>query len=328
MSTLITGGTGLIGSRVAERLLGAGEPVVLLDVVSASERTQPLAERFGAQLIVERGDVLGFGNMGEVVRRHRVQRILHLAYLLGAESNANPGLATQVNVVGTLNVLDVARLCDVPRVVLASSIAVYGRDSAYPEDALPLHEDAAPLVAPGVPIYGAGKVYMEQLAAHYSAQYGIEAVGLRPSIVYGPGRRTGATGWVVALIEDPALGRPVSVGFGDAKMSLIYVEDVADQFTALLRAPSSAFAQRRFFNTGGDTCTMRQVADLVRGIIPDASIAVSAAGETDLAGLAASVSGEALETAIGLRRRHAPLEVGIRAHMNTVRAAAGLSAVA
>ena len=327
MSTLITGGTGLIGSKIAERLLENQEPVILVDVMPAAERVDPLKEKFGDQLTVEKGDVIGFGGLGDLVRRHEVSRIVHLAYMLGAESNANPGLATQVNVVGTTNVLDIAHLFDVQRVTLASSIAVYGRDSMYPPDSLPLQEDAPPYVAPGVPIYGAGKVYMEHLAAHYSNQYGIEAVGLRPSIVYGPGRRTGATGFIVRLIEDPALGRPVSVGFGDANMSLVYVDDVADQFVALLEAPSDRFTQHRFFNTGGDTCTIRELANLVGSIIPDASIEVTGSEETDLAGLAASVTDRNLEQIVGHKRKFAPLENGVRAHMNVVRAQAGLSPV-
>jgi nucleoside-diphosphate-sugar epimerase len=327
MSTLITGGTGLIGSRIAERLLRDGERVILFDVAPVAERVDPLKEKFGDLLAVEKGDVFAFGSLGEAVRRYEVSRMVHLAYLLGAESNANPGLATQVNVVGTVNVLDVARLFDVRRVVMASSIAVYGRDSMYPPESLPLQEDAPPYVAPGVPIYGAGKVYMEHLAAHYSDRYGIEAVGLRPSIVYGPGRRTGATGWVVVLIEDPALGRAVSVGFGDARMSLIYVEDVADQFVALLNAPSDRFDRHRFFNTGGDTCTMRELADVVRSIIPQASIEVTGSEEKDLAGLAASVTDRNLEQIVGHKRRFAPLEEGVRAHMNVVRDQAGLPPV-
>lgn len=327
MSTLITGGTGLIGSKVAERLLLNQEAVILYDVALTAERVDPLKERFGDLLTVEKGDVFAIGGLGDIVRRHSVNQIVHLAYMLGAESNANPGLATQVNSVGTVNVLDVARLFDVQRVVMASSIAVYGRDSMYPPDSLPLQEDAPPYVAPGVPIYGAGKVYMEHLAAHYANQYGIEAVGLRPSIVYGPGRRSGATGFVVALIEDPALGRPVSVSFGDAKMSLVYVEDVADQFVALLEAPADRFTQRRFFNTGGDTCTMRELADVVRGIIPEASIEVAGSEATDLAGLAASVIDRGLEDIVGHKRKYTPVEEGVRAHMNVVREQAGLSLV-
>ena len=325
MATLITGGGGLIGTRVAGRLLEAREEVVLLDVQLAPERVDPLRERHGDRVTALRGDVVTFGTLADAVRPYGVDRIVHLSYLLGAESNQSPGQAAQTNIVGTTNVLEVARLFDVRRVVLASSIAVYGSDERYRPDDLPLREDAAPLIAGGLPLYGAGKLYMEQLAALYSRQHGVEAVGLRPSIVYGPGRRTGSTGWVMALIEDPALGRPVSVGFGDAKMSLVYVEDVADQFVALLRAPAECFGRHRFFNTGGDTCTMRELADLVRGIVADAAIEVSSGPEQDLAGLAASVSDLGLQETLGFRRRFSPLAEGVRAHMNVVRERAGLA---
>lgn len=324
MAKLITGGGGLIGTKVAGRLLDAGEEVVLLDVQLAPGRVGPLRERHGDRVTALRGDVVAFGTLADAVRDHGVDGIVHLSYLLGAESNQSPGQAALTNIVGTTNVLEAARLFGVRRVVMASSIAVYGSDERYRPDELPLHEDAAPFVASGVSVYGAGKVYMEQLAALYSRQHGVEAVGLRPSIVYGPGRRTGSTGWVVALIEDPALGRPVSVGFGDAKMSLVYVEDVADQFVALLRAPAGSFERDRFFNTGGETCTMRELAEVVRGIVPDAAVEVSSGPERDLAGLAASVSDGGLQQALGFRRRFSPLAEGVRAHMNVVREQAGL----
>ena len=325
MATLITGGGGLIGIRVAGRLLEAGDEVVLLDVHLAPERVDPLRARHGDRVTAIRGDVVTLGTLADAVREHGVQSVVHLSYLLGAESNLSPGQAAFTNIVGTTNVLEVARLFDVRRVVMASSIAVYGSDERYRPDELPLREDAAPYVARDLPIYGGGKAYMEQLATLYSRRHGVEAVGLRPSIVYGPGRRTGSTGWVVALIEDPALGRPVSVGFGDAKMSLVYVEDVADQFVALLRAPAECFERHRFFNTGGETCTMRELAEVVRGIVPDAAIEVSSSPERDLAGLAASVSDAGLRETLGFRRRFSPLAEGVRAHMDAVREQAGLA---
>jgi UDP-glucose 4-epimerase len=311
MATLITGGGGLIGTKVAGRLLDGGEEVVLLDVQLAPERVGALQERHGDRVTALRGDVVALGTLADAVREHGVDRIVHLAYLLGAESNQSPGQAALTNVVGTTNVLEAARLFGVRRVVLASSIAVYGSDERYRPDELPLREDAAPYVAGGLPVYGAGKVYLEQLAALYGRQHGVEAVGLRPSIVYGPGRRTGSTGWIGVLIEDPALGRPVRVGFGDATMSLVYVEDVADEFVALLQAPAECFGRHRFFNTGGETCTMRELADVVRGIVPDASIEVSSGPERDLAGLAASVSDEGLRQELGFRRRFSPLAEGV-----------------
>jgi hypothetical protein len=99
---------------------------------------------------------------------------------------------------------------------------------------------------------------------------------------------------------------------------------VANQFIALLRAPSSCFERYRFFNTGGDTVTMRELGDVVRGIIPEAEIEVTPSEEKDLAGLAASVSDQSMEEIVGYKRQYAPIEAGVRAHMNVVRAKEGL----
>ena len=68
------------------------------------------------------------------------------------------------------------------------------------------------------------------------------------------------------------MGEPATVGFGDALVSLVYVEDVADEFLALLDADPRVLARRRFFNTGGDTCTVRELAAIVKRILPAARI--------------------------------------------------------
>ncbi len=319
MATLITGGNGFIGWRAAQRLLERGESVVLVDTSPPNAQVDELARKHGERLTVARGDVLATGNMGELAARNDVDRVLHLAYLLGAESNADPGLATRVNLVGTANVLDLARLVGVRRVVLASSIAVYGNDAAYGPEQLPLREDAPTWIASPVPLYGGGKLYMEQLAALYRLRFGIEAVCLRPSIVYGPGRRTGSTGFVVAVAEDAAHGHPVEIPNGDAAMSLVYVEDVADQVVGLLDVPAERFGERWVFNSGGDTCTMRQYADAVRDVVPDARITIGSGTETDLSGLAASVSGAAIDELLGPTRRHSPVTEGVRALVEAAR---------
>jgi UDP-glucose 4-epimerase len=321
---LITGGTGLIGSYVTEKLLVAGESVVLFDLAPSRWRVDSLQERFGGRLQVVAGDVLAFDHLHDTAQHGAVRAIVHLAYSLGQESNASPAAATQVNVMGTLNVLEVARRLGLERLVLASSIAVYGSDAMYAPDQLPLREDAALHIASGVPVYGAGKVYLEKLGGHYRERFGLPIVGLRPSIVYGWGRRTGATGWITELIERPALGQPARVGSGDARVSLVYVEDVAAQVVALLRAPERCFSRFRFFNTGGETCTVREVAETVRRLVPNAVIEVTSAGEPDLAGLAATVSDRSLEEEVGYRREYTPLECGVRAHINIVRRQAGL----
>lgn len=312
MTTLITGGTGLIGVRLAAQLLARGDRVALFDLAPAAWRIEELRESAGARLAVVRGDVTSLVDLLDAIRTHEVRAIVHLAYVLGAESNQHPELATRVNVLGTSNVLEAARLSDVARVLLASSIAVYGADEEYRPDELPLREDVPLRVARRVPIYGSGKVYLEHVGTHYARRYGLTVAGLRPSIVYGWGRERGASAFAGELVDRAAVGEPVTVDFGDARVSVVYVEDVASQFVALLDADPARFERRRFFNTGGDTCTVRELVDVVRRLAPDARIDVRSKGERDLAGLAASVSDESLVQELGVRRRFTPLEVGLR----------------
>ncbi len=322
MTTLITGGTGLIGVRLAAQLLARGERVALFDWAPAEWRIGDLRDGAGGRLTVVRGDVTSLVDLLEAVRAHEVRAIVHLAYVLGAESNERPELATRVNVLGTSNVLEAARLGGVDRVLLASSIAVYGADEEYRPDERPLREDVALRVARGLPIYGGGKVYLEHLGAHYARRYGLTVGGLRPSIVYGWGRERGASAFAGEVVDRAAMGEPVTVDFGDARVSIVYVEDVASQFLALLDADPARFERRRFFNTGGDTCTVRELVDAVRRLIPDARIDVRSHGERDLAGLAASVTDRSLEEELGVRRRFTPLEVGLRDHVEIARARA------
>jgi nucleoside-diphosphate-sugar epimerase len=103
----------------------------------------------------------------------------------------------------------------------------------------------------------------------------------------------------------------------------VYVDDVAAQFVALLDAPAPVLERRRFFNTGGDTCTIRQLVECVRRVVPDARVEVHSSGEPDVAGLAASVSDRSLEEAVGVRRRFTPLDRGVQAQVAIARARAG-----
>lgn len=319
MTTLITGGTGLIGACLAEKLLARGERAVLLDWAPAEWRIRHLTAGGGDRLRVARGDVTSLVDLMETIRAEGVTAIVHLAYVLGAESNDRPELATRVNIMGTTNVLEATRLTGVQRVLLASSIAVYGADDDYPARALPLDEDAPCYVARGLPVYGGGKVYLEHLASHYARHYGLTVAGLRPSIVYGWGRQRGASAFAGELVDCAAVGEPVTVGAGDAAVSLVYVEDVAEQFLALLGADPARLARRRFFNTGGDTCTVRELAATVRRLVPEARIEVTSSGERDLAGLVTRVTDRGIEEEIGVRRRFTPIEVGLRAHIEVAR---------
>jgi nucleoside-diphosphate-sugar epimerase len=323
VTTLITGGTGLIGSALAERVLARGERVVLFDAAPSATRVAALRAH-GDNVSVVRGDVQSLGELVDAIRRHRVTAVVHLAFLLGSAGNRAPERATRINILGTVNALEAARLSGVERVLLASSIAVYGADEQYAPELLPLREDVPLYVCRSQIIYGGGKVHTEHLAQAYAEYHGLVVGGMRPSIVYGWGRDSGASAFLGEVIDRPAVGEAASVPFGDASVSLVYVDDVAEQYATLLTVDASVLARRRFYNTGGDTCTVRELAETVRRVVPGAKIDVSSKGDRDFGGLASRVSDRSFEEATGYKRRFTPLEAGVRAQVSVARAQAAL----
>ena len=282
----------------------------------------------GDRFQIVRGDVQSLAELVGAIRQHHVTALVHLAFILGAEANRIPEKATRVNMLGTVNALEAARLLGLERVLLASSITVYGADEQYPPEALPLREDVALHVCRTMPVYGGGKLHTEHLAQAYAEYHGVVVGGMRPSVVYGPGRERGASAFLAEMIDRPALGQPVKVPAGDARVSFVHVEDVAAQYAELLHADRAVLARRRFYNTGGDTATVRELADIVRRLVPGAQIEVTSKGEHDLGGLASSVSDRSFEEALGYKRRFTPLEVGVRAQIAATRARAGLPPLA
>lgn len=218
---LVTGGAGFIGSHTVERLLKDGHAVVVVDNLSSGTWAN-LAATGGAAECVEL-DVRDAPALTALVRSTGVAAIIHLAAWASVSASlAQPPEAHAINVVGTLNVLEAARLAGVRRVVLASSTAVYG--AAPP---IPTSEDCP--LQPASP-YAAHKAAAEMLCTAYRAAFGLETVILRYFNVYG--RRQPADspyGGVVAnFAHNLAVGRPVRVdGDGSQTRDFIHVSDVA-----------------------------------------------------------------------------------------------------
>lgn len=314
MTTMITGGTGLMGSRIAKVLVARGDRPVLFDYAPAMWRLTGLEDKVD----VVRGNVVNLHEILEPIKKYKVKKIINLAYLLAAESNANPLAATIINNVGTVNIYEAARIMECDRVCTASSIAYYGSDDEYDPSELPLKEEASAKLSKGVLPYAAGKVYMEALGKLYRETYGTFVCGLRPSIVYGWGRLTGATAFAGDLIERPAKGQPVKLAGGNAKASLVYNDDVVAEWVVLLDADKSKF-KHFFYNTGGDATTIYAMGQIVKKLIPDADITIDRGAETHVVGLPATVSDQCIGQELGFKRKFTPLEVGIEAMIKDVR---------
>jgi len=270
--TLVTGGTGFIGSYVAQDLVEHGHDVVAYDLSTDTRILEKLD--VADEVTVRRGDVSDPTDVVRAVRETGAERIVHLAALLTTTARENPRSALTVNVEGTNNVFEAARTLDdqVERVAWASSAAVYAPPRNY--DDWVTEDD---LVYPDT-LYGATKEYNEHQARVYAEDHDLSLVALRPTVAYGPYRETGGSAFLANIVEKPALGESFSVEYGDQVIDWQHVEDIAQAFRLAAAVPDEDLS-RRVYNVRGTVATIREAVETVRSILPDADLSVSDEGE-------------------------------------------------
>jgi len=219
------------------------------------------------------GDTSDREQLAAVFERHpAIERVVHLAYMMGAESEADPPAAMRVNALGPANLFSEACARRVKRIVFSSSESVYGRTQAVYGDR-PVREEDFCSPQDHVLNYSLTKLLNEHLAAKYEARYSTPIVSLRPPVVFGHGRKRGTTAWASDFASLPAQGKPATLPFPeDDWNSYIYVADLAEQIFQLAVKPSLA---HRIYNTGGHTLRATEVVALVKELIPQAQIAFS-----------------------------------------------------
>lgn len=253
-AVFVTGAAGLIGNRVWELLEEAGRPVVPIDRVPVSLDGRPIIVC----------DVTEVHRLHALALEHGVGGVIHCgAYSGPMVARENPVSMVQVNVVGTANMLEVARVHGARRFVFCSSTSAYG---ATPEGPVP--EDVA--LFPTT-LYGASKVAGEQMVAAYATQYGLDGVSLRLSWVYGPRRTTDCI--IRTMIKDAQAGRPTRVPFGrDFPRQFIHVDDAARALVTALDTPE--LPRRVYTVTGGTWLTLGEIGAVVKTVLPEADIAL------------------------------------------------------
>lgn len=245
MRVLVTGGAGFIGSHLVERLVGDGHVVTAVDDLSHGLRVN-LADALasGACTLIEQ-DVAAPSFPG-LVGELRPEVVFHLAAQVDVRSSvADPARDAEVNVVGTVRVLEAARAAGTRKVVFASSVAIYGAVERLPVGE---SESTAPLSP-----YGVSKLAGEQYLWQYQRLHGLAGTALAFGNVYGPRQDPHGEAGVVAIFTDALLdGRPTRVfGDGGNTRDYVYVADVAD---ALVRAGAQVGNGQRF-NIGTGTAT-------------------------------------------------------------------------
>jgi len=315
--TLVTGGTGFIGSYVAADLVAAGHDVVAYDLSTDTRILEELGVADDVE--VRRGDVSDPTDVVRAVRETGTERIVHLAALLTNSARDNPRSALTVNVEGTNNVFEAARTLDdqVERVAWASSAAVYAPPHNY-DDGWVTEDD---LVYPDT-LYGATKEYNEHQARVYAEDYDLSLVALRPTVAYGPYRETGGSAFLANIVEKPALGEPFSVEYGDQVIDWQHVEDIAQAFRLAAETPDEELS-KRVYNVRGQVATIREAVETMREIVPDADLSVSDEGELPWT---QKLDMSAAKEDLGYEPEY-DLESGFRRYVDVLREEAGMDPI-
>jgi nucleoside-diphosphate-sugar epimerase len=254
---LVTGGAGFIGSHIVDRLLKDDFEVNVFDDFS-SGRLDNLREHLKEKrLRVVKGDVRDIEAIKGVV--NDVDVVFHEAALVGVlESVKNPLLANDVNVNGTLNLLEASFKYDVKRFVLASSAAIYGEQRT-----LPIREEAVP--RPSSP-YAVSKLSAERYSRVYHGTYGLETVVFRYFNVYGDRQAEGSYSAVITAFLNSFMdnGKPVIHGDGMQTRDFVNVEDVVE---ANMLAMQKNGAGEVFNVASGSAVTINGLFEVLRDLV-------------------------------------------------------------
>ncbi|MGD8397172.1 MAG: NAD-dependent epimerase/dehydratase family protein [Candidatus Eiseniibacteriota bacterium] len=258
---LVTGALGQIGSELIVELRrrhGGGQVV-------AADIREEVPEDFDDSGPFECCDVTDAARLAELVQKHRVGRIVHLAAILSATGEKNPGRAWEVNMGGLWNVLEVARTRDLEQVLCPSSIAVFGPDA--PKQQTPQVTWLQPTT-----MYGITKVAGELLCDYYFRRYGIDARGLRyPGIISHltpPGG--GTTDYAVEIFREAIRHRRYTCFVSaDTVLPMMYMPDCIRATIELMEAPIENLNFHGGYNVASMSFSAGELANEIRRHIPE-----------------------------------------------------------
>jgi UDP-glucose 4-epimerase len=268
---LVTGGTGFIGSYVVKALLESGRRVIAFDVRDYSPEGRSVLEGRADEVSLEEGSVDDWARVLHVVKEHRPVDVVHLATITNPVylfTNPMPGV--RVNFLGTIHILEAARLFEIRRIVYFSSIGVLPAKQYEPIDAA--HPIFLPREAVPTGVYGASKIAGEAFCFAYNQAFGTDFRTIRPSAVYGFGMQWPI--FVKPMVEGAVRGEVVTFESGGPfPRDYTHASDVASLAVALLDASDDA--DRVFYGaTGQPLVTAAEVARIVMELVPGSQIEI------------------------------------------------------
>jgi len=259
---LVIGAFGQLGYELVEALEQkySSEQIVLADIYPKP-----------THLACETLDVTDKKRLVEIVQKHEITQIYHLAALLSATGEQQPQLAWEVNMVGLINVLDVALAHKVEKIFWPSSIAVFGPNS--PKANTPQY-----CVMDPTTIYGITKLAGERLCEYYFNRHGLDVRSLRyPGLIgYKSAPGGGTTDYAVHIYHEALKSKSytsfLNVG---TELPMMYMPDAIRSTLELMDAPAEKVKNRSSYNVAGMSFAPEQIAESIQKFIPDFKISYS-----------------------------------------------------
>lgn len=249
---LVTGGAGFIGSNLVKQLLQEGNSVTVLDNFMSGFRSN--LDSLPYVHLIE-GDVRDKNSVENAMRGNEV--VFHLAASVGNQRSLyNPIRDAEINVLGTLNVLEAARKEGVRKIVTSSSAGIFGELKILPiKEDHPTEPDST---------YGCTKLCEEKLCLAYAKIYSINTVCLRYFNVYGPNQRFDAYGNVIPIFVFRMLrDDPIQIfGDGEQTRDFVHVEDVVQ---ANLKSANALEVNGAFNIASGSRITINRLVEIIAG---------------------------------------------------------------
>jgi nucleoside-diphosphate-sugar epimerase len=252
---LVTGGLGYVGRHILRRL---GEMHV-----RTISYNRDYSEVSGPHIVSVQGELFDISRLVRVLQEHKIDRVIHTAAMSHPDLSIDLPITTvAANIDGTVHLLEACRFAGVPRVVNFSSEAVYGHVDGEVTESAP--------TSPMTP-YGVTKLATELFGKVYNELYGMSVVSLRVTEVYGPGNR------MPQILRDMLKSALRHGSFqlssgGDHYFHFIHVEDVAG---AAILAADAPHPRGYVFNiSGGTHVTMHEAAQMIRKLVPHATIEI------------------------------------------------------
>ena len=251
---IIFGGCGFLGSWIVKAFLKKGYSVSIFDLKIQKELLSHVVGNDINKIKFINGDITNYDQVQESI--NDMDHVINLAGLMTPDCSSNPILGAKVNLLGSINVFEALKKNNNKFLVYASSAGVFGQKDHY----YPFPETH----------YGAYKLAVEGVARAYLNEDGISSVGIRPYVIYGPGREVGGTAGVTLACKAAKQGDSYTVNFS-GKAGFVYVQDVVDLVEMSIgKIPSGALT----LNINGITADVSDFINLIKKNIPLSDIGI------------------------------------------------------